>query len=586
MSKMGINKDNKMYGFTTAHMSAAWKAKRSQEVALELARSDSAAQSVEYAELNNELSELSEQNEESPLDGGWLSRLRPRREPEQTEARPSEPVFQVASGIKWQTLRHNGPLFAPDYQRLPNSVMFYYDHCSIELTEQAEEVATFYAKLLDTCYVRSHNFNKNFFSNFRSCLTEEQRCQIVKFELCDFGDIFEHFNWLKTEALASDLANNTKKLEQEKYGYCFVDGVRRQISEFRIRPPGLIQKNNLTMGLISPRVLPEDIIINCDENGNPPTPPLGHRWKQVVHDHRVNWLYSWVDPCTGRTCHVRPNNLGYRTPSRIQLETARRLQQHLAQIRNDYRRCWGTDDWFLRQRSVALYCIDQLAMGSAGAAGDQELDLCALRVKQLKMNVGHGKHGERMFKLLMEDCKERMYIVHPDIRFNLAAFVAGKADEELVFDELQPQQLEQHLDELMDGLTTQIFRICNASCRLEQYLDKLSPREPVCKQLQGYNSALRQIHAWCTHLPCSGADNRTLLPRSRQRYRSLENSRLQLLAQQTKDLVKATFPYLDPRITIAWCLRGNIPFHMVCDSVQLRRSLQWALKSTKKNFRF
>ncbi|GIX77644.1 hypothetical protein CEXT_461511 [Caerostris extrusa] len=33
---------------------------------------------------------------------------------------------KVGGGIKWQTLSHNGPIFAPAYERVPNHVKFYY----------------------------------------------------------------------------------------------------------------------------------------------------------------------------------------------------------------------------------------------------------------------------------------------------------------------------------------------------------------------------------------------------------------------------------------------------------------------------
>ena len=30
-------------------------------------------------------------------------------------------------GVKWNFLEHKGPLFAPDYEPLPDNVRFYYD---------------------------------------------------------------------------------------------------------------------------------------------------------------------------------------------------------------------------------------------------------------------------------------------------------------------------------------------------------------------------------------------------------------------------------------------------------------------------
>ena len=45
-----------------------------------------------------------------------------------------------------------GPLFAPDYEPLPDNVNFYYDGKKMKLSEETEEVATFYGRMLDHDY--------------------------------------------------------------------------------------------------------------------------------------------------------------------------------------------------------------------------------------------------------------------------------------------------------------------------------------------------------------------------------------------------------------------------------------------------
>lgn len=558
---------------------------------------ETAAQSVDQSELDNEVSDLNNnqetvENESSDLnqevaEQSWLQRLRPRCRSAPV-ALPDElsepPETQETARVKWQTLRHNGPLFAPRYQRLPNDVKFYYDNKAIDLTEQAEEVATFYAMLLDTNCAIIKQFNINFFSIFRCCLSEEQRLHIVDFELCDFGYIHEHLQ-LMGDIGASASLKARKREEKEHYGYCFVDGEQRRAESFRLRPPGLYYplsdlSNCIQMGRVRPRLLPEDITINCDEFAEPPAPPPGHRWKQVVHDRRVIWLCSWVDVGSGRLCYMRPRKQsGYLTPYREQLETARRLQQHLERIRDEYRRWWNAYDFQRRKRSVALYCIDHLAMSTAGVG--HAVELLALRVKQLVLNVAHGMNRERKIKLKFGNRKERIYTVDPEIHYNLTIFVAGRQVDELIFDELSAQQLEEHLEQLMDGLTAEIFRICNASRKLQDSLDLISPRGSICTQLQSYNRALKKILNWCNPSGCTFQRSARLFKQF-----SPKELRLQQVTDQTHQLVQATFPYLDPRITIAWCLRGRIPFQTVCGSTRLCKELQWALECTTKDFRF
>lgn len=70
-------------------------------------------------------------------------------------------------GVKWNTLEHKGPVFAPPYEPLPNGITFYYDGKAVKLSEPAEEVATFYARMLDHDYTTRELFNSNFFKDWR-----------------------------------------------------------------------------------------------------------------------------------------------------------------------------------------------------------------------------------------------------------------------------------------------------------------------------------------------------------------------------------------------------------------------------------
>ncbi|XP_048338653.1 DNA topoisomerase I, mitochondrial-like [Sphaerodactylus townsendi] len=74
-------------------------------------------------------------------------------------------------GIKWQRLEHNGPYFAPPYVPLPDDVRFYYNGKPMKLSPAAEEIATFYAKMLDHDYTGKAIFQNNFFSDWTKEIT-------------------------------------------------------------------------------------------------------------------------------------------------------------------------------------------------------------------------------------------------------------------------------------------------------------------------------------------------------------------------------------------------------------------------------
>ena len=83
---------------------------------------------------------------------------------------------------QWDTLEHNGVIFYPDYE--PIKVPIIYDGKEIELNEEAEEAAIFYAKYLDTEYVKNPKFVKNFWKDFKTLI--DPALKITEFDKIDF----------------------------------------------------------------------------------------------------------------------------------------------------------------------------------------------------------------------------------------------------------------------------------------------------------------------------------------------------------------------------------------------------------------
>ena len=84
---------------------------------------------------------------------------------------------------KWSSFIHNGVLFPEPYQ--PHNIPIKYNGIKVILPELAEEYATLYAKYIDTEYIKSKNFNKNFFKCWKPTL-KNFSIPIEKLELCDF----------------------------------------------------------------------------------------------------------------------------------------------------------------------------------------------------------------------------------------------------------------------------------------------------------------------------------------------------------------------------------------------------------------
>lgn len=74
--------------------------------------------------------------------------------------------------VKWTTLEHNGVLFPPPYEPLPKHVKMKYDGKEVSLPPEAEEVAGFFASLIETDHGKNPVFQQNFFNDWLQVLKE------------------------------------------------------------------------------------------------------------------------------------------------------------------------------------------------------------------------------------------------------------------------------------------------------------------------------------------------------------------------------------------------------------------------------
>jgi DNA topoisomerase-1 len=86
---------------------------------------------------------------------------------------------ETDGSTKWTTLQHNGVLFPPDY--VPHGVKMKYDGKPITLTPEAEEVASFFAALLETDHGHNPVFQKNFFNDWKELLKKDPKASFYIF---------------------------------------------------------------------------------------------------------------------------------------------------------------------------------------------------------------------------------------------------------------------------------------------------------------------------------------------------------------------------------------------------------------------
>uniref|UniRef100_A0A8D3DKM9 DNA topoisomerase I n=1 Tax=Scophthalmus maximus TaxID=52904 RepID=A0A8D3DKM9_SCOMX len=553
-------------------------------------------------------------------------------------------------GVKWKFLEHKGPCFPPEYQPLPDNVHFYYDGKKVKLSLATEEVAMFFAQMLDHEYTTKKVFRENFFTDWRKEMTHEERSLIRDLDKCDFGEIHAMHkakvearkNMTKEEKLVIKEAN--LKITEE-YGYCLLDQHKERIGNFKIEPPGLFRGRgeHPKQGMLKKRIQPEDVIINCSKASSVPVPPAGHRWKEVRQDNTVTWLACWTENIQNNIKYIMLNANSKLKGEKDweKYEVARKLKTCVDDIRNQYLLDLKSREMGTRQRAVALYFIDKLALRAGNEKEEGEtadtVGCCSLRVEHITLHERlEGNDCVVEFDFLGKD-SIRYYNKVPVIKKvfkNLKLFLENKKDGDDLFDRLNTTMLNKHLSTLMPGLSAKVFRTYNASITLQQQLKELtnSNSHTFTVKLLSYNRANRAVAILCNHQRAppktfdqsmanlqskidarkekldlaktelkqakkeaktkGSSDQKLLVERKKVAVKRCEEQLLKMEVQATdreenKQIALGTskLNYLDPRISVAWCKNTELPVEKIYNKTQ-RDKFAWAIDMTEADFVF
>ncbi|XP_047514856.1 DNA topoisomerase I, mitochondrial isoform X1 [Pieris napi] len=550
-------------------------------------------------------------------------------------------------GTKWRFLEHKGPVFAPPYEPLPPNVKFRYDGKEMRLSQDSEEVAGFYARMLDHDYTTKSTFNTNFFNDWRKVMTSEEAKIIKDLSKCDFKEMQTFFlhqsekNKNRTKEEKATLKAKNEEIQKE-YGICVIDGHKEKIGNFRIEPPGLFRGRgeHPKMGMLKRRVIPEDVSINCSKDSKIPKPPPGHKWKDVRHDNTVTWLASWTENVQGQSKYVmlNPSSKLKGEKDWQKYETARKLHKCIDKIRDQYRLDWKAKEMRVRQRAVALYFIDRLALRAGNEKDDDQADTvgcCSLRVEHIELHKEKdGKEYVVVFDFLGKDSIRYYNEVPVEKRVfkNLELFMENKKDSDDLFDRLSTQTLNEHLKDLMPGLTAKVFRTYNASITLQRQLEELTdPDATVPEKILAYNRANRAVAILCNHqravpkghsksmealkekiqtkrdqideaeedyrqaskaakrgsvkekLNCD--KKKKALDRLKEQLKKLELDETNRDENKTIALGTSKLNYLDPRISVSWCKKHGVPIEKIYNKTQ-RDKFRWAIDMAGPDYVF
>ena len=555
---------------------------------------------------------------------------------------------QIESGsgggvkVHWHTLEHNGVIFPPPYE--PHGIKMLYDGNPVDLTPAQEEIATMFAVMKDSDYATKPRFLKNFWDDWKPYLGENH--VIKKFELCDFTPIYE-WHAREKERKKNLSPDEKKRLKEErlaveeKYMWALVDGVKEKVGNFRVEPPGLFRGrgDHPKMGKLKTRILPRDIVINVGKDAPVPECPIpGQKWKDVKHDNSVTWLAFWNDPVNTKDLKyvflAASSNLKGLSDMQ-KYEKARMLKDYIDDIRETYTKNFRSSDPTKQQIAVATYLIDRLALRAGNEKDEDEADTvgcCSLKVEHVTLVPPNslqfdflGKDSIRYFNTV--EVEELVYKA-------IGQFKKGKKEGNDLFDLLDTTKLNLHLKGIMPSLTAKVFRTYNASITLDRLLqdtdgettnEKIADYQRANKEVailcnhqrsvsKGHSAQMERLEGKITELEELIEELETDLDRAKKGKSPLKDSEGKVKRNQNpealekklattkqkmdkmrldmsvKDDLKTValgtskINYMDPRITVAWCKRHDVPIEKVFNKSLLSK-FGWAME-VDPSFRF
>lgn len=396
------------------------------------------------------------------------------------------------------------------------------------------------------------------------------------------------------------------------------------------------------MGRVKRRIYPEDITINIGEDSPVPKCKGGHTWGRVIHNHDVMWLASWKDTITNGVKYVWLGATSdFKGKSDMaKFEKARLLKKNIREIRERYEKNLYSRDLGKRQLATVVWVIDRLALRVGNEKDKDEADTvgsCTLRVDNIKL----GEDSLELDFLGKDSIRHKQdYNLHQygalgdQILVNLRTFMKGKKKSDNVFDKIDSGVVNEYLKELMPDLSAKVFRTMNASMTLQEQLPVyLDPELSLQEKIMIFNDANRKVAILCNHqravtevakkrLGNLGEELERMegelgeledMLKKRKRGKSIElrgeeggmhmftkqpkvedvekriatwkeKIRKKRLNLQAKDENKAIAlgtsktNYIDPRITVAFAVRNDIPIDKLFTKT-LREKFHWAMET-------
>jgi len=394
-------------------------------------------------------------------------------------------------------------------------------------------------------------------------------------------------------------------------------------------------------GSLKSRIIPEMVTINTGlDDPIPKCPVAGHCWEAIVENKEAAWLATFKDERASyaprKYINLAADSKIKGENDKKKYEKARRLKEKIKTIRANYTAAMESSSVTDNQLGVCTYLIDKLALRVGNEKGEDEADTvgcCSLRVEHIHLEDG----SKVTFDFLGKDSMRYYNTVEvlPIVHRRLSEFVQGKEPSDDIFDKINASRLNEYLKESMEDLSAKVFRTYNASITLQQELTGGqidAEKDTVDAKLKFYNDCNRKVALLCNHQKSVSKNHdeqmakmnesideiKEKLARSEQlrklykqgkeptgklkefadeknNPKNLEQAekvvaklrekldKKEMLAKAKEDnkavaLGTSRINYMDPRITISWCKRKEVPIEKIFTPV-LRSKFAWAMSN-------
>jgi DNA topoisomerase-1 len=533
-------------------------------------------------------------------------------------------IGQLGGGKQWDTLYHNGPMFAPLYE--PHNIPIIINNKKYQLTNLAEEYITLYARYIDTDYVKNNRFNKNFLHDWRKVLPNHITKSFTNMNEVDIRDIKKYLDKIKDHKLTMSKEQKDKIKEEndkleEPYKSCIINGGQMKVGNYKIEPPGIFlgRGDHPKLGCIKKRTNPEDVIINLSKDAPIPKPNvLNSSWKKVIHNNEVVWLATWVDNISGKNKYIftSMDSIFKSKSDQDKFDIARQLKKKINTIRANYYEDMKSENLTYKQLATALYLIDNLALRVGGAKDLKEkadtVGVTSLRVEHINIYEDNIIKLDFLGKDSIRYCKK---VKLDQVCYNnIKDFIKDKHKKDDLFDRINSTTLNNYLNSMMEGLTAKVWRTYNASILFQKELDKVNTNtlekmpenERINYLMSIFNQANTAVALLCNHQKNVSSDidnavkkiDELIKKYKNKKAKSKDKDKINIynakiitlkLKKETKIKMKnvslgtSKNNYIDPRIIFAFIQKYNIPEDKLFNKALLDR-FDWA--KNHKEFRF